>query len=125
MPMGFRMPTFRITSCPVHWLEESNSFSNSSRIEWSTGGKTQPGDIQVFAVSATLGHRQDLADDPRRDAVHSIWKALTPPLPELGNEEWPIQAKFRLLVKLDNPVPKVDLIRAGLLKGAWPRNSRG
>jgi len=34
-------------------------------------------------------------------------------------------ADFRLRVMLKNPVPKVDLIQAGLLKGAWPRNSAG
>jgi hypothetical protein len=120
------MVQVRITAFPARWLNVAGSFSNSTRIEWSTGEKTQPGDIQIFAFSATLGDRRELADDPRRDAVHSIWEALTPPLDMyLEDEEWPIQAGFKLLVKLEHPIPKAELIEAGLLKRAWPRGSRG
>jgi hypothetical protein len=120
------MPKVRITAFPARWLTERDSFSNSTRIEWSTGETTQPGDIQIFAVSATLGDNRDLATDPRRDAVHSIWEAETPPLKEyLKQNEWPIQAAFKLLVKLDHPVPKEELIGAGLLKQSWPQGSRG
>src|SRR5205823_116312 len=116
----------RITAFPARWLTNRRSFSNSKRIEWSTGETTQPGDIQVFAVSATLGDHRELVDDPRRDAVHSIWKAMTRPLGKyLAEEQWRIQVGFKLLVKLENPVPKAELIQAGLLKLAWPRNSRG
>ena len=119
------MPKVRITAFPVSWLTRSDSFANSTRIDWSTGEKTQRGDIQIFAVSATLDQR-DLADDPRRDAVHSIWQAMTSPLDEyFYEEEWSIQAKFKLLVKLETPFSKAELVRTGLLKGAWPRGSRG
>lgn len=121
-----REPTVRISAFPAHWLIEAGSFYNSKTIIWSTGQGIQPGDIQVFAVSATLGDASDLASDPRRDAVHSIWEAVTSPQPEYGNPEYPVQAKFRLLIKLKKPVPKDVLYRAGILKVySWPQNSSG
>ena len=124
-------PRVRICAYPVYWLVEDGSFETDKEITWSTGRSTKAGDIQVFAVSSTLaGAPDELANDPRRDAVHSIWEAITPPLPnyaiDLGEEEeWPVQTKFRLLVKLKNPVPKSDLIQAGLLKRSWPRHWQG
>ena len=120
------MPQVRITAYPARWLMKPDSFWNNTRIDWSTGEGTQRGDIQIFAVSSTPGDQQKLVDDPRLDAVHSIWQALSSPLEEyLEEEKWPVQARFKLLVKLENPVPKADLIRAGLLKRAWPQGSRG
>jgi hypothetical protein len=129
----FHMPSVRITAYPVHWLTESEGFATKKVIIWSTAEKTEPDDIQVFAISATLRDRRDwaedarmdLADDPRRDAVNSIWKALTTPLPGYENDTWPIQARFKLLVRLECPVPKADLIQAGLLKERWPQHFRG
>ena len=127
------MPSVRLTAYPVHWLTDPESFAVRKTIIWSTGEKTQPGDIQVFAVSASLRDRRrlahdprtDLAGDPRRDAVHSIWKALTTPLPEFGSVSRPIQAKFKLLVRLGQPVRKEDLIQVGLLEERWPETFRG
>jgi hypothetical protein len=119
------MFTVRITAFPVRWLSTPRTFADSKVIIWSTGQRTQPGDVQVFAVSATLGRWRWFKNDPRRDAVHSIWRATTPPREEYGSGNWPIQAQFKLLLKLKNPVPKGDLIRAGLLKQTWPRSSAG
>lgn len=120
-----RTPQVRIGGYPAHWLVDDDGFEENTSITWSTGTRTKRGDIQVFAVSTTLGDAPELAGDHRIDSVHSIWKATTPPKDEYGNEEWPVQAKFKLLVKLDNPTPKSDLIRAGLLKRSWPRKSAG
>ncbi len=66
----------RLCAYPVHWLAKSDTFDNNMEIVWSTGETTKPGDIQVFAVSKTMEDAPEkLADDPRRDAVHSIWEA--------------------------------------------------
>lgn len=119
------MRPVRITAFPVCWLARGGTFADSKTIIWSTGRKTEPGDIQVFSVSATLGEYREFAHDVRRDAVHSIWKAVTAPEDDFADPEWPIQAKFKLLLRLDHPVPKGDLVRAKLLKGSWPRNSAG
>jgi hypothetical protein len=119
------IPTVRVSAFPANWLATSGSFADSRSIIWSTGKRIRRGDIQVFAVSSTLGSRPDLASDPRRDSVHSIWRALTPPLKKYRQGKWPTQAKFERLVELRHPVPKADLINAGLLKSAWPRNSAG
>ena len=110
-----RERTVRISAFPAHWLVETNSYGNSKKITWSTGKRIRPGDIQIFATSATLGDAPELADDPRRDSVHSIWEAATPPKAKYGNRYWPIQAKFKLLIKLRRPVPKRLLHRAGIL----------
>jgi hypothetical protein len=121
-----RERTVRISAFPAHWLVETNSYGNSKKITWSTGKRIRPGDIQIFATSATLGDAPELADDPRRDSVHSIWEAATPPKAKYGNRYWPIQAKFKLLIKLRRPVPKRLLHRAGILNVySWPRSSAG
>jgi hypothetical protein len=120
------MRKIRISAFPPHHLTRTDeSFSNSERITWSTGKRIQPDDIQVFAVMLPDEPRSDTANDPRVDAVHSIWRALTPVRAEYAEVEWPIQAKFEVLVKLDNPVPKAELVLSGLLKQRWPRNSSG
>jgi len=114
------MRALRVTAFPVRHLLRPDAFARSKEIKWSTGRNTAPGDIQ-----ATLGEHRELADDQRRDAVHSIWMAITPVKDEFAEQKWPVQAKFKLLVKLRNPVRKAALVRAGLLKGSWPRNSAG
>jgi hypothetical protein len=119
-----RDPHVRICGYPAEWLLAEESFDNSTTITWSTGESTEPNDIQVFGVSTTLGEAPELVNDVRRDAVHSIWLATTSPQ-VFGSNEWPIQAEFTLLLKLDNPVPKNDLIKAGLLKREWPQHWRG
>jgi hypothetical protein len=119
------MPNVRITAYPAHWLTCREGFAYRKRITWSTGESAQAGDIQVFAVSATLGEAKELADDPRRDAVHSIWKLLTAAGDAEGSDRWPTQARLSLLVLLDTPVPKADLLRAGLLKAGWPQGYAG
>ena len=119
-------PKVRICSYAADWLEyPEESFENRQSIIWSTGSATQEGDIQVFAVSTTLGEARHLAGNPRVDAVHSIWVAQSRPKPDWGNSQWPVQAKFKLLVKLHYPVPKVSLLRSGLLKRQWPRHWQG
>lgn len=121
-----REPTVRISAFPAHWLIEAGSFDNNSTMTWSTGQRIQPGDIQVFATSATLGDAPELVNDIRRDSVHSIWEATSPRLPEYSDSEYPVQADFRLLVKLKRPVQKDVLYRVGILKvRSWPRNSSG
>lgn len=119
------MPNVRITAYPAHWLTCRDGFAHRKRIIWSTGESAHAGDIQVFAVSATLGEAKELADDPRRDAVHSIWKLLTAAGEEGGSDRWPTQARLTRSVLLDTPVPKADLIRAGLLKSGWPQGYAG
>jgi hypothetical protein len=121
-----RESTVRITAFPAHWLLDKESYENRKTIIWSTGKGIQLGDIQIFATSATLGEAPKLADDPRRDSVHSIWEALTLPMGKYGNEDWPIQAKFRLRIKLRKPVSKHLLHSAGILSVySWPRSSAG
>jgi hypothetical protein len=117
-------PKVRLCAYPADWLLK-DGFASSKEITWSTGQNTKPDDIQVFAISSTLGHARSLENDRRRDSVHSIWIATTPPDPEYAEEKWPVQAEFTLLVKLQNPVPKLDLVRAGLLKEHWPRHWQG
>lgn len=118
------MPQVRICAYPAKWLLE-DGFANSRKIIWSTGRGTEIGEIQVIAVSSTLGDTMELKNDRRRDSVNSIWRATTPPRDEFSSREWPVQAAFRLLIRLQNPVPKADLVRAGLLKGRWPRHWQG
>jgi hypothetical protein len=89
------MSSIRVAAFPVRHLLRSDAFAQSGEIIWSTGRSIAPGDIQVFAVSATLGEHRELADDERRDAVHSIWMALTTAKDEYAEPEWPVQAKFR------------------------------
>ena len=124
-----REPTIRISAFPVPWLDKNRhpySFVHVSKTAWSTGRRIKPGDIQIFAVSATLGDATRFENDPRRDSVHSIWEATSSIRPELGNPEFPIQAEFRLRVKLKVPVSKAILHREGILSVyAWPRNSSG
>jgi hypothetical protein len=120
-----RTPKVRISAFPAYWLLEKDSFANSQKTIWSTGERIKPGDIQIFAISTDLRDASELKEDSRVDAVHSIWEAITPPKPQYGNAEYPIQAEFRLLVKLDNPVPKTDLIQKDLLKNNWPQGSKG
>lgn len=121
-----RKPTVRISAFPAHWLIEVGSFDDSETIEWSTGQRIQIGDIQVFATSATLGNAPELADDIRLDSVHSIWEATSLPLSKYRKSEYPVQAEFKLRVKLKRPVRKYVLYRAGILKVySWPRNSSG
>jgi hypothetical protein len=111
----------RICAYPADWLLE-DGFANSTKINWSTGQKTKRGDIQVFAVSSTLKNAPELKHDARRNAVHSIWRAVSPPKDEYWEEQYPVQADFRRLVKLKNPVPKAELIRARLLNKQWPHH---
>jgi hypothetical protein len=46
-----------------------------------------------------------------------------------GDKEWPLQAGFRLVVRLDYPVKKSCLVGKGILKkstkGGFPRGSQG
>jgi len=111
----------------VYWLQDQASFAYKTKIIWSTGKRIEPGDVQVFAVSATLGEAYALANDPRRDSIHSIWEAITSPRPEFFEDpDYPIQAKFKLRVKLKKPVSKDILYREGVLSvRSWPQSSAG
>lgn len=120
----------RLCAFPAYWLQKEDSFANDavSEITWSTGTGIRPGDIQVFCISDDLTDAEDLAGDPRVGAVHSLWEAATETQRELGNEEWPIQASFNLVVRLENPVPKAELANLGLLATRhqkWPQNQKG
>lgn len=116
------MPSVRITAYPAARLKQ---FEKRQRITWSTGESARPGDIQLFAVSETLGGANELKDDPRRNAVHSIWKVQTFAGEVEGSEDYPVQARFSRLVLLNMPVPKRDLVEAKLLKSRWPQSPSG
>jgi hypothetical protein len=77
----------------------------------------------VFCIS--LSDSAEFGDDPRIDAVHSLWRATTQVEPELGSSEWPIQAMFDLLVRLEHPVPKKELFKDILKADRWPEGYRG
>jgi len=119
-----KTPRVRLCAYPGDWLLK-DGFANSKQIVWSTGRNTKPGDVQIFAISSTLESVDLLENDRRRDSVHSIWVATSLPNPEYAEERWPVQAEFTLLVKLNRPVPKSELIRAALLKKHWPRHWQG
>jgi hypothetical protein len=74
-----------------------------------------------------LSDPKDWNGDPEKiDSVHSLWEATTHFDPELGTPEWPVQAQFKLLVRLKYPVPKSQLIEANVLAvPRWPQRSRG
>jgi hypothetical protein len=120
----------RLCAYPAYWLREEDSFANDawSQITWSTGARIRAGDIQVFCIDDNLDGAEDFANDPRVGAVHSLWEEVTDARPEFGNEEWPVQATFAVMVRLKNPVPKVELARNGLLATRyqeWPQNQKG
>jgi hypothetical protein len=119
------MPIVRITAYPAHWLNCAEGFAQRKRIIWSTGETAQPGEIQLIAVSATLRGAAELAGDTRIDAAHSIWRITSEPGEIEGSDRWPAQARLALLVRLNVPVPKDDLVRAGLLKSRWPEGYAG
>ncbi len=120
----------RICGYPAYWLKSEESFANPalSEIIWSTGSGIQPADIQVFCINDNVEGTEELANDPRVGAVHSLWKATSEVRPEFGNEEWPEQAQFSVLVRLEIPVPKGELADRGLLATChqkWPQNRKG
>ncbi len=117
------MATVRLAAYPAYWLDEPQGFALRKRIKWSTSKKTQRGDIQIFAISSTDPDRR-FQDDPRLDAVHSVWRALGTPMVN-DNWDWPVQASFELLVKLEHPCPKIDLLRAKLLNRGWYQHYQG
>jgi hypothetical protein len=127
--MADRPRQVRLCAYPAYWLKEGD-FANEalSEIEWSTGARIQPGDVQVFCIDDNLQDAEELANDPRVSAVHSLWEAVAKVDPKLGNEDWPVQAKFKLLVRLGNPVPKAELRSQGLLATRyqkWPQSQKG
>ncbi|TWT45029.1 hypothetical protein RAS1_14500 [Phycisphaerae bacterium RAS1] len=117
----------RICAYAAHWLDREDSFETNDFLDgWSTGERAQPGELQLFCTSKNIAGVPELADDPRVDAVHSLWRMAGPINPELGNDEWPIQAPFELVVRFENPVPYDDMVRARLVSGySWPMGSRG
>lgn len=117
----------RLCVYDADWILERDGFVSRRKLDsWSTGRRTKPGDIQIFCISRMSGGDLVVEDDPRIDAVHSIWMATSEVRPELGNEVYPDQARFKLLVKLDNPIPKADLVKAKLLvRSWWPQGSKG
>jgi hypothetical protein len=130
MAPRFRSRQVRLFAYPAYWLRADESFANESltSISWSTGAGIQPGDIQVFCIDDNLERAEDLAGDPKVSAVHSLWRADTEARPELGNEDWPVQATFSVLVRLSNPAPKAELAATGLLATRyqkWPQNQKG
>lgn len=116
----------RICAYTADWLEEKNSFIHFKRITWTSGRRIKPGDVQLFCISPKNKNLLTDPEDPRVDAVHSIWKATSEVKSELGNEDWPDQANFKLLVRLENPVPKEDLVKGKILvRPRWPQGSAG
>jgi hypothetical protein len=87
------------------------------RVLWSTGARARRGDVQVFGIFPGDG-------EPPLDAVHSIWRVVDDKLDWSG--EWAPQARFELIMRLNPPVPKKELIRAGILRnGRWPQGRNG
>lgn len=117
----------RICAYPAYWLEEDDSFARKTSLRsWSTGNGAKPGDLQLFCISKTLKEASHLDGDPRVDAVHSLWRMTGPIDLDLGNDKWPIQAPFELVVRFNNPVPYADMVKARLVsKRSWPMSSRG
>jgi hypothetical protein len=121
-----RAKQVRICSYPPYWLDKNDSFDTEDEIEWSTGESTRPGDIQIFAIHKHY-KEPDTFDDPRVDTVHSIWEATSRARSNV-NQDYPVQAEFKLLVRLDPPVPKNALADEGLLSTKfqkWPQNRKG
>jgi hypothetical protein len=118
----------RICAFPAHWLQDPDGFAysrNARRLEWSTGERQRKGDIQVFCVMRSLTDPPELIGDPRLDAVHSLWRAQQDAHQHPGYE-WPTQAFFSRLLKLDRPVPKERLFGEGILRWSrWPQGRRG
>lgn len=115
----------RLCAYPAYWLEKKDSFEYKKTIRWSTGSATQKGDIQIFSVSTDTRKSNLRADDRRVDSIHSIWQATTN-CQKVNVHTWPLQARFRLLVRLKNPVCKKELLSTKVLSSTrWPRGSKG
>lgn len=105
----------RLCAYPSRWLREG--LETRTRVTWSTGRGARKDDVQVFAIFPEPGH-------PRLDAVHSLWRVVDGKLNWQG--EWAPQTRFELLVRLARPVPKRDLVTAGLLRPPrWPQGRHG
>ncbi len=106
---------FRLCAYPSGWLKMG--LDDDDRALWSTGARAKLGDVQIFGIFPEPG-------EPALDAVHSIWRVVDDKLDWKG--EWAPQARFQLLVRLQQPVPKGELIRAGILRnGRWPQGRHG
>ena len=84
-----------------------------------------PRDPSLFAITKVGKGIEDHIDDARVDAIHSIWVLTDRPEVVPGKKRWPIQGSFRRVLKLEQPVPKQDLIAAKLLKRQWPQSTNG
>jgi hypothetical protein len=122
-------PQIRLCAYSAEWLDPrcgQDSFAFVDEIGWSTGEGIIAGDIQIFCLMSDHQSAPTLRDnDPRLDAIHSLWEAISEPDPSLGNETWPVQAMFHRVMILENPVPKEELLKLGLLRRGWPQGCRG
>lgn len=121
------LPRVRICAYRAERLEGEDGFEGEKVLPgWSTGESAQPGDLQLFCISKDVRGAPELAGDPRVDAVHSLWRMAGPIDPALGNDDWPVQAPFELVVRFENPIPYRDMLRARLVSDyGWPMGWRG
>jgi hypothetical protein len=125
-PRPATLPRVRVCAYGGEYLNELERAAEEEEVEWTSGESVQYGDIQVFCISTDVTDAEDVEGSRWRDAVHSIWMALGPMHSVPENARWPRQAPFQLMVLLDTPVPKADLISAGILVvPRWPRGSNG
>jgi hypothetical protein len=111
----------RLCAYEARHIETLDSYD---KLTWSSGEKCQQGDIQVFCISLR-GSRHFEGDQRKIDAVHSIWEATSQLVVRSTDPGWPWQATFRLLVRLESPVPKRLLFGDILPAERWPQSYKG
>jgi hypothetical protein len=126
------LPRVRIAAFKPSYVAELEERVKYGRTDWTSGRGIQKNDVQLFCFSKDLRDAEQLRDDPRIDAAHSLWRALGPIHPVPGNRRWPRQADFKLLVRLNKPVPIDDFVAGHLLEiprrrqvPFWPQGSKG
>jgi hypothetical protein len=114
-------PVVRLLSSWPKWIPR---WEGRSRDWWSTGENAYVGQIHLFCVTAHGDGLKEFDGDPRVDAVHSIWRAMTPAT-TVEDSRWPVQCQLERVLALQVPVPKRALVSAGLLASAWPQSPKG
>lgn len=116
-------PRIRLCAYWPKWLEELEAWPRLD--EWSTGTTTMPGDLQLFCITRDGDGAADYDDDdPRLDAVHSLWRATSYPK-RYKRARWKVQAAFELVCRFQNPIPKSALLDAKLLNWRFPLSPNG
>lgn len=123
---AFGSPRVKIVAFDPNQLDQFDMPDSPKRIEWGASNGTKPGQVQVFCVTKKLTGVPELRGSTRIDAVVSIWKALDEAKPSDTPNSFPIQAPFKLLVRLKHAVPKQLLFESGILAiRRWPQGVQG